>query len=62
MIFADNHAKAGGAISVESSLLSWSGNVEFINSTVDGIVELGTDDGCLYISEISGNASWTATS
>ena len=59
IIFADNHAKIGGAISVYSSPLSWSGNVSFINNTVDGNVEFGADGGALHISDTSVNASGT---
>ena len=61
VIFAHNHAKVGAAISVESSPLSWCGNVTFINNTVDGIVEFGADGGALHISDSNVSASGTST-
>ena len=61
VIFAHNHAKVGGAISIESSPLSWCGNVTFINNTVDGIVEFGADGGALHISDSNVNATGATT-
>ena len=59
VVFTDNYASCGDAIYVDSSHLSWEGNITFANNMAGGTVDYGPDGGALYVVNTAVHSSGT---